>query len=250
MTPLDRVRIEKAAADCGFEITPLEVAGGLTLRSARFPETVSVAQEDGGAFRITASNPLLLVNEDAGAAVRIAGYSDLYAALKMASARARTLPDRVADQFKKAVSGMPSATEAERQIIQRIGQDLFRTALLDYWHGRCCITGLSVPALLRASHIKPWAKCASDEERLDVFNGLLLAPHVDALFDGGWISFADDGTVIVSGALPADDAQRIGFSPAWRLHGLQPCHRAYLLFHRERELRHVPQDTTPLPSRN
>ena len=54
MTPLNRVRIEKAAADCGFEMTLLEVAGGLTLRSARFPETVSMSQEDDGTFRITA----------------------------------------------------------------------------------------------------------------------------------------------------------------------------------------------------
>ena len=46
-----------------------------------------------------------------------------------------------------------------------------------------------------ASHIKPWRVC-SNAERLDGNNGLLLSPHVDKLFDQGWISFADDGTVL------------------------------------------------------
>lgn len=58
-----------------------------------------------------------------------------------------------------------------------------RVALLDFWQGRCCVTGLDVAELLRASHIKPWARCESDDERLDVFNGLLLSPTMDALFD-------------------------------------------------------------------
>ena len=52
------------------------------------------------------------------------------------------------------------------------------------------MTGLDVPELLRASHIKPWADCGTDAERLDVFNGLLLAPHLDAAFDAGFITIA------------------------------------------------------------
>ncbi len=88
---------------------------------------------------------------------------------------------------------MPCSTEAERLVVQRVGQDLFRAALLDFWQGRCCATGLAIPELLRASHIKPWAVCADDNERLDVYNGLLLAPHLDALFDAGLMTVADDG---------------------------------------------------------
>ncbi len=59
--------------------------------------------------------------------------------------------------------------------------------------GRCAITGLAVPALLRASHIKPWADCDDDKEQLDVFNGFLLSASLDAAFDSGVISVADDG---------------------------------------------------------
>jgi len=61
----------------------------------------------------------------------------------------------VADAFRIETADLPRSTEAERWVVQRVGQDLFRAALLDFWQGRCCITGLDVDELLRASHIKP-----------------------------------------------------------------------------------------------
>ncbi len=76
----------------------------------------------------------------------------------------------------------------ERSLLEKAGQDVFRAALMDYWGGACVVTGIDLPAVLRASHAKPWAACASDEERLDVFNGLLLVANLDALFDRGHIS--------------------------------------------------------------
>jgi hypothetical protein len=75
--------------------------------------------------------------------------------------------------------------------VQRVGQDLFRDGLLDYWDGICAVTGLAVPELLRASHIKPWVDCDTDAERLDLFNGLLLAPKLDAAMDRGFITIDD-----------------------------------------------------------
>src|ERR1019366_1887524 len=110
----------------------------------------------------------------------------------------RTLPDELLTQFAKKTATMPRSTEAERLVVQRVGQDVFRGGLLDYWDGPCAATGLAVTELLRASHIKPWAKCDSDAERLDVFNGLLLAPHLDAVFDAGDMTVADDGEVVGS----------------------------------------------------
>jgi predicted restriction endonuclease len=77
--------------------------------------------------------------------------------------------------------------------LQRVGQDIFRAALLDYWGGRCPLTGIADPGLLRASHIVPWAECDTD-----VHNGLLLSALWDAAFDGGLVSFADDGTVLTA----------------------------------------------------
>ena len=58
------------------------------------------------------------------------------------------------------------------------------------------MTNINEPSLLIASHIVPW-NLATGEEKVNKFNGLLLAPHVDKLFDRGFISFKDDGTMIV-----------------------------------------------------
>ncbi len=126
---------------------------------------------------------------------------------------------------------MPRSTEAERVIVGRVGQDLFRAALFDYWQGRCCITGLDVPELLRASHIKPWASCENDNERLDVFNGLLLAPQLDAMFDAGWLTVAHDGEVAVSPALSAQARETLGVSQPLKVHRIRAEHAPYLAFH-------------------
>ncbi len=236
MTPLERLRVEKASADCGFERTPILLSdGGLELRSAQFPEAIFVHIRE-GAFRVSASRAVLLDDADVSE-IFVGNLDQLYAVLQRASAIAKTMPNRVADQFRRAKKHLPQTTEAERLVVQRVGQELYRSALMDYWHGRCCVTGLAVPPLLRGSHIKPWAKCQSDEERLDVFNGFLLAPHVDALFDGGWISFSDQGSLLVSDALPSAARTQLGVSPAWTIRNLKPAHAPYLMFHRANELR-------------
>ena len=123
--------------------------------------------------------------------------------------------------------------EAERMVIQRIGQDVFREALIDYWGGRCPITGITDRALLRASHIVSWADC-SDAQRLDVHNGLLLSALWDAAFDRGLISFADDGVVLLSPQLSESARQALGIAAAPRLAGLRDEHRANLARHRAR----------------
>jgi hypothetical protein len=100
-----------------------------------------------------------------------------------------------ATRVREENAGVPRTTEAERLVVQRVGQDVFRAALMDYWGGRCAVTGCAEPLLLRASHIKPWALCATDAERLDVKNGLLLTAHLDAAFDAGLIDFDDAGQI-------------------------------------------------------
>lgn len=129
---------------------------------------------------------------------------------------------------------LPKTTEAERLIVQRVGQTLFRDGLLDLWEGRCAVTGLAVPALLRASHIKPWSDCETNAERLDVYNGILLAPHLDAAFDRGFITVQDDGTIIVSDALDTDARTVLGLAQPLRVRGLADGHRSYLPWHRQR----------------
>lgn len=96
------------------------------------------------------------------------------------------------------------------------------------------MTGLAVPALLRASHIKPWADCETDAERLDVYNGILLAPHLDAAFDLGFITVQDEGAIVVSDALDADARAVLGLDQPLRVRGITDGHRGYLPWHRER----------------
>ena len=128
---------------------------------------------------------LLPSDKPENSSLEVSDYAGLYEAIGIAAAVARSWPTRLADKFSRETSGLPRTTEAERLIVQRLGQAMFRTALTSYWGGKCCVSGLSMEPLLRASHIKPWAVCDLDRERLDVFNGLLLIPNLDALFDAG-----------------------------------------------------------------
>lgn len=232
ISPVDRVRLEKAAADCGFEMLPVERDDGIEMRSARFPEVVRVAMLGSKQFEIGASDPAILDAEGGASTSKAQGFGDLYETLRAIAARARTRPNRVADAFKKETAALPKSTEAERLVVQRVGQNLFRNALLDYWQGRCCVTGLDVPRLLRASHIRPWSKCDTDEQRLDVFNGLLLAPQLDALFDVGLMTVDDDGNVLLAGDLTAEQRTQLGLNASMTVQRLRDRHREYLAFHR------------------
>lgn len=222
MTPLERIRIEKAAADCGFERTiTVDPDGAWVLSSSLFSDTLRLWANTPAGFRIEGST-------DSTTAQNI---DELYEILLQFAAKAKLQVPAQAELT--TINDGPQSTDAQRWTLQRVGQDRFRNALLEYWKGHCCVTGLAVTPLLRASHIKPWAACETDAERLNVFNGLLLAPHVDALFDGGWISFSDDGSVLISEDLPREAYAALGLSLTWNIRGLRPEHAAFLTFHRQ-----------------
>lgn len=126
-----------------------------------------------------------------------------------------------------------SATEREAVRKARVGQGRFRDSLIDYW-SVCAVTGCSEIKLLRASHIKPWAK-AELEERLNLYNGLLLSPTLDACFDSGYISFDDDGRIIISNRLSAEDTKILGINSNMRIKRIEPEHKRFLAFHRKYE---------------
>ena len=85
-----------------------------------------------------------------------------------------------------------SSTTRTALIEARVGQGAFRSGLLGRWAGKCALTGLQNPNLLIASHIHAWS-LADNAARLDTDNGLLLAAHIDRLFDSGLISFSHNG---------------------------------------------------------
>ncbi len=128
-----------------------------------------------------------------------------------------------------------SATERDATVRQRIGQDLFRDGLLTLWRGRCAVSGLNVPELLRASHAKPWA-ASTDAERLDVYNGLLLAAHLDAAFDCGLITVETDGSIELSVSLPIEAVSLLHIEAGVKV-TLSPRHEPYLAWHRKHVFR-------------
>jgi hypothetical protein len=122
-------------------------------------------------------------------------------------------------------------TTREAVVQSRIGQGQFRASLVDYWQG-CSVTGCTQLELLRASHIKPW-RDASNEERLDKYNGLLLLPNLDACFDAGLISFDDDGNILISGEFNNVVLRQLGITLELKLLKLEQPHKIYLQYHRE-----------------
>jgi hypothetical protein len=91
----------------------------------------------------------------------------------------------------------PTITERSGLVTSRVGQGYFRNQLIEKFDNKCAVTQSKLNKVLIASHIVPWSE-ASDIERLDVNNGLLLSPLYDALFDKHFISFNQSGKIIVS----------------------------------------------------
>lgn len=86
--------------------------------------------------------------------------------------------------------------ERERLIKTRVNQQFFRIAILASYENKCCITGLNIPELLIASHIKPWSK--DKKNRMNLSNGLCLNPLHDKAFDNGLITISTSYAVILS----------------------------------------------------
>ena len=125
--------------------------------------------------------------------------------------------------------------ERHQIVKSRRGQGVFRDNV-ESREPKCRITGVSNPRYLRASHIKPWRK-SSDIEKIDGNNGLMLAPHIDFLFDRGFVSFEDDGTLIVSVQIEDGALESWGIPSVVNVGMFSPEQAVYLKFHRENELK-------------
>lgn len=249
MNPLQRTLIEKTGNDNGFEHVVVSDVSGVTLASARHANRAVVGL-DGGAYHVqfeTASPSLRpelqrsFPAAQVASAFRVATEANLAALLRRAASLSRALPSQAANDYQQAVaaalSELPAGlvgTEVERMVRQRVGQTKFRDAMLDYWGGACAVTGVAIPEVLRASHAKPWAECATDAERLDVFNGFLLSATLDALFDRFLISFDTHGVLVIAPALAGIDVQPLGISPGMTLRWVNALHQPYLAMHRAR----------------
>lgn len=160
--------------------------------------------------------------------------------------------------MKKIAEASPAEAELGSTAVLRLSevrtkQQLFRRRLIDV-EKQCRLTRIMDLRFLRASHIKPWAACATATERTDGNNGLLLTPTADLLFDRGWISFENSGRLLVSEELPQEVSGRIGL----KLKSGRPCgafnsqQSTYLEFHQnavfEKRYRTAPDPVSDLVS--
>ncbi len=122
-------------------------------------------------------------------------------------------------------------TQIEQLVKARRGQGIYRKNLENF-EQKCRVTGTTAFRHLRASHILPW-RLSNDFEKLDGNNGLLLSPHIDHLFDQGYISFSNDGELLISSFADVDTIAK------WHILSGQNCgvfrkeQLPYLESHRE-----------------
>jgi hypothetical protein len=233
--------VVKALIDSGYDLLSpategwftAAISGATTKVAVRAMDTGTLlaAPESGVMARIglpPAAYPLPLGMTGAGI---VAGPAQLYEALRLLHSLQTHPVATLSARMEARLAAIP-ATERTREVRQRIGQDVFREALLELWEGRCALSGIALPpSLLRASHAKPWT-LSDEREKLDPFNGLLLAVHYDALFDQGLVTFDDDGHITISSSLSQEARKILRLDDSARLRFILPGHIEYLRFHR------------------
>jgi putative restriction endonuclease len=246
LSPSVITRLEKVANDNGFDRGLPPDSCWLSFGSTQAPLRIwlTAAGDDQFLVALSQANVAsslgnagdvgLLGSRPVGAhgVLVVSDIPALHRLVRRAFQLSRSLPNELLNIFETTTAALPRRTEAERLVVQRVGQEIFRQGLIEYWDGRCAVTGLAVVPLLRASHIKPWAVCGTDPERLDVFNGVLLAPNLDAVFDHGFATIGDDGSLVLSDALSTADRITLGIDRPLRVARLENAHRRYLHFHR------------------
>ena len=248
MNSLERTTILKCGYDHGWEAVVEDTPTHIVLASALHRARMNIVQANpkGTGWYITLPSGNLEAelakttsrSPDTGQ-FQAANEASLCFLMAHAARLARSLPDEPHVRFEKAVSNelatVPSnfaRTEIERLVRQRVGQDIYRESLLDYWGGACAVTGIAVPGLLRASHAKPWAECANDNERLNVFNGFLLTAHLDALFDRHLMTFSTTGEALFAKEITPSILASLGLKRPVNLRWLRDDHEVFLAYHR------------------
>lgn len=152
-------------------------------------------------------------------------YWDAYATIAVFQAPlAADAEDAVADR------GITGPTFRDQLVRARRGQGVFRSNVL-LREEFCRVTRVDEPRHLKASHIKPW-RDATDAERLDGANGLLLSPHIDHLFDEGYITFSASQELIIIPEVRDKLLDAWGIDAGVRVGEFSPEQNAYLDYHR------------------
>jgi len=139
--------------------------------------------------------------------------------------------DKVSEQRKRKFK-IPNETERSGLVTSRVGQGYYRQQIIEKWEGKCPVTNSNILKILISSHIVPWSE-STDEERLDVENGILLSPTLDSLFDKNLISFEDTGEMILSKTLTLNDLKVLGVPNGVKIKVTEGM-KKYLKKHREK----------------
>lgn len=126
---------------------------------------------------------------------------------------------------------LPNVTERTGLVTSRVGQGAYRKSIIHRWEYQCAVTGFNKLDVLIASHIVPW-KDSTDQERLDVNNGILLSPVYDALFDKHFISFENSGKIILSDSIEKEAFKKIGVTGEEKIELFNSDNTLYLGKHR------------------
>lgn len=147
------------------------------------------------------------------------------------SSKINTISELGSSDLENIIDHEITETEKEQVIKSRIGQSTFKKALLAI-EKKCRLCGVTDERFLVASHIKPWSQ-SNHQERLDVNNGLLLCPNHDALFDKGYISFNDNGAILISDSLDEVTRVFLNINQAMRLE-MNDSEQQYMKWHRRK----------------
>ena len=139
--------------------------------------------------------------------------------------------NNIASIIEKEIEQVPVYGEEKKALTKiRINQSVFRELLLKRYSS-CCLCNVNDKNFLVASHIKPWAK-SNSEEKLDVNNGLLLCPNHDRLFDKGYISFDNDGRILISNNLSHNNLIYMNIRENMKINITDEA-KKYMKYHRE-----------------
>lgn len=136
------------------------------------------------------------------------------------------------DPHKILEFNLPTVTERSGLVTSRVGQGAYRKRIIHRWEYKCAVTNFNKLDILIASHIVPWSK-ATDHERLDVNNGLLLSPTYDALFDKHLITFDNKGKILLSDKIEFSAYQKIGVTGEEQISELSMYNVQYLDRHNQ-----------------
>lgn len=245
ISTIERTVLEKCAKDVGWEIDSNSPADCINLFSSFFRETGCINKNSDDSFIIRFTRVLspshfdsdIHFNSNGDYEFSLESTTSFSGLLKRVAELFASLPDNPLDQYKKKLAEFSDTeiqkTEAERLVKERVGQDIYRDALMNYWGGACAVTGCTLKEALRASHAKPWKDCTSDAERLNVYNGFLLTANLDALFDKGYISFTNDGLLMLSSVFAFDgaDMRGLGITSDMKLRWVEEKHLEFLDYH-------------------